>query len=113
MTIYGWYSNEAFKKNKIGYLYYDSHNNSRLCTIVSQEDICPYYQSLNIFKENIVFQGELKEFIRPIHYRDVDEKNIRKRIEQLTDSFNTYDILKKSETNRIKRFEKLGSPTIK
>lgn len=112
MTTYGWYSDEAFRTNKIGYLYSDLHNNSKLCTIVSEEDICPYYQPLNMFKENITFQGELKEFICPIHYKNIDEIDIRKRTESLIDSYNTYDILKRCEKNRDKRFIKLRSPTI-
>ena len=108
MTIYGWYSEEAFKKNKIGYLYSDFYNNSKLCTIVSNGDICPYYQPLNMFKENVVFQGELKELICPIHYKNIDEKDIRKKIESFIDSYNTYDILKKSEANRNKRINELN-----
>ena len=109
MTIYGWYSDEAFKINKIGYLYHDLHNNSKLCTIVSQEDICPYYQPLNMFKESVVFQGKLREFICPIHYKSYSEKDIKKRTKKIIDSYNTYDILKKSNTNRNKRLGKLGS----
>ena len=103
MGIYGWYSEEAFENNKIGYLYTDSYNNSKLCTIISSEDICPYYQPLNIFKENILFQGELKEFICPIHYRNIDEKDIKKRTEKLIDSYITYDNLKESRNNRNDR----------
>ena len=113
MTIYGWYSDEAFKTNKIGYLYSDLHNNSKLCTIVSSKDICPYYQPLNMFKENIIFQGELKELICPIHYKNIDENDIRKRTEKLIDSYNTYDILKRCEKNRDKRFIKLRSSSIR
>jgi hypothetical protein len=112
MTIYGWYSDEAFKMNKIGYLYSDFYNNSKLCTIVSEEDMCPYYQPLNMFKENVIFQGELKELICPIHYKNINEKDIRKITEKLIDSYNTYDILKRCEKNRDKRFIKLRSPTI-
>lgn len=103
MSIYGWYSEEAFENNKIGYIYIDSYNNSKLCTIISNEDICPYYQPLNIFKENIIFQGELKEFICPIHYRNIDEKDIKKRTEKLIDSYITYDNLKESRNNRNDR----------
>ena len=112
MNIYGWYSDEAFKTNKIGYLYSDLNNNSKLCTIVSNEDICPYYQPLNMFKENVVFQGELKELICPIHYKNINGKDIRKITEKLIDSYNTYDILKRSEKNRDKRIKKLRSSTI-
>ena len=71
MTIYGWYSDEAFKTNKIGYLYSDLYNNSKLCTIVSGEDVCPYYQPLNMFKENVVFQGELWGPLRTRHSRRI------------------------------------------
>ena len=110
--MYGWYSEEAFKRNKIGYLYSDFNNNTKLCTIISDENICPYYQPLNIFKENVVFQGELKELICPIHYKNIDEKDIRTMTEKLIDSYTTYDILKKSEKNRDKRIKKLRSPTI-
>ena len=109
MTVYGWYSEEAFKKNKIGYIYSDINGISKLCTIVSGEDTCPYYQPLNMFKENVIFQGELKELICPIHYKNNDEKDIKKNIESLIDNYNTYDILKKSEKNRNKRFNKLRS----
>ncbi len=112
MTMYGWYSDEAFRINKIGYLYSDLHNNSKLCTIVSHGDVCPYYQPLNMFKENVIFQGELKELICPIHYKNIDEKDIRIRTESLIDSYNTYDILIKCENNRDKRYNKLRSPTI-
>ncbi len=69
MVIYGWYSEEAFKTNKIGYLYSDKNNRSQLCTIVSDENICPYYQPLNIFKENVVFLGELNRLICSIPYK--------------------------------------------
>ena len=105
MTIYGWYSEEAFRTNKIGYLYTDKNNISKLCTIVSDEDICPYYQPLNIYKETVQFIGELKKFICPIHYRGDTEKD---KIENILKDYNTYEILNKSMNNRYERLLKLG-----
>lgn len=91
--MYGWYSEEAFKINKIGYLYYDFNNNTKLCTIISDENICPYYQPLNIFRENVIFQGELKYLICSIQYN--------KDNQDITSIESNY--------NRIKRFERLRS----
>jgi hypothetical protein len=102
MTIYGWYSDEAFQTNKIGYLYTDKNNISKLCTIVSNNNICPYYQSLNIYKETVVFVGELNKFICPIHYRG-------DKIENILNDVNTHKILNKSITNRRERLLKLES----
>tara|TARA_B100001123_G_C15216959_1_gene989642 strand:+ start:1157 stop:1477 length:321 start_codon:yes stop_codon:yes gene_type:complete len=106
MTIYGWYSKEAFKINKIGYLYSDSNGIPKLCTIVSQENICPYYQPLNIFRENIKFVGELKKFICLIHYCEGEESE---KIEQIIKDYNTFEILNNCMNNRYERLFKLGS----
>lgn len=106
MTIYGWYSEEAFKINKLGYLYSDINGISKLCTIVSQENICPYYQSLNNYKENIKFVGELKKLICPIHYREGEESE---KIEKIIKDYNTFEILNNSMNNRYERLFKLGS----
>jgi hypothetical protein len=106
MTIYGWYSEEAFQTNKIGYLYTDKNNISKLCTIVSDGEVCPYYQSLNIYKETVVFVGELNKFICPIHYHGDTEKD---KIENILNDANTYEILNKSVNNRRGRLLKLSS----
>ena len=106
MTIYGWYSEEAFKTNKIGYIYSDINGISKLCTIVSDENICPYYQPLNIFRENIKFVGELNKFICPIHYREGEESE---KIEQIIKDYNTFEMIKISDNNRSKRKDKLRS----
>jgi len=106
MAIYGWYSDEAFKKNKIGYLYNDKNNISKLCTIVSNEEVCPYYQPLNIYKETVKFVGELNKFICPIHYQGVTGKNTMENIQK---DYDTYEILNKSTNNRYERLLKLGS----
>jgi len=94
MTVYGWYSEEAFITNKIGYIYTDKNNISKLCTIVSCNNICPYYQPLNIYKETVEFIGELHKFICPINYQE--DTSIDK-------------ILDESRTNRIERLRKLES----
>ena len=106
MTIYGWYSDEAFQTNKIGYLYTDKNNISKLCTIVSDAEVCPYYQSLNIYKETVVFVGELNKFICPIHYRGDTKKD---KIENILNDLSTYEIINKAVNNRRIRLLKLSS----
>ena len=97
--MYGWYSKEAFQTNKIGYIYSNMNDLFKLCTIVSNTDICPYYQPLNIYKENVVFVGELKELICPIHYRGGNDKD---KIENMFNDSKKYELLQQSfKTERL------------
>jgi len=104
MTIYGWYSEEAFITNKIGYIYTDKNNIYKLCTMVSGNNICPYYQHRNIYKETFKFVGELHILICPIHCHGDTRK---RKIENSLNELNTKEILNKSMTNREERLKKL------
>jgi len=124
MTLYGWYSEEAFLTNKLGYLYSVKGDTPKLCTIISTSNICPYYQPLNAYKENIEFVGELDSYIQPVHYKenikdlvnDIYEKTRLYEIYKLVDG-TIYESVSKSNNlavsesvdNRIKRFNSLRS----
>ena len=106
MTIYGWYSEESFIINKIGYLYSDKVGNPQLCTIVSGNSICPYYQPLNKYNENVIFVGEVLNFIQPVHYR---KEELNELVIDIYKNTKVYEEYYKSMENRLDRFNRIKS----
>ena len=89
MTLYGWYSEEAFKCNNLGYLYTDKNENNVLCTIVSDQNVCPYDKNDNAYKDNYEYVGELVDYIQLVKF-DVNI-DIKDSLEKLRRSFDTYN----------------------
>lgn len=66
--LFGWFSLKEYEHKKVAYLYNDKNNINVICTFTSDNNICPYYQRINSFSEDVIFIGELKEYIKTIEY---------------------------------------------
>ena len=66
--VFGWFSLEDFKQRNVAYIYHNIHNIKVVCSFTSESDICPFYQRIDSFPEDVIFIGELKKYIDTITY---------------------------------------------
>ena len=67
--MFGWYSEKEAKEKKLIYLYKDKGNVNTMCTAITNNKESPYKEE-TFFCSDVIYLGELKEYITNIVYNE-------------------------------------------